>query len=311
MPTDPITDLLDREEAVRVPSELIDLACPLLRELVNHGTVTYERCQRSARGDEDEDLPVQLSYLHIIEMADAIEVLLSNGCTYPAQPLLRSMFEALVAIEYMTERDYTRRSYAWMVGYVHGRLARYRRLNPATAAGRELREALAGDRITAPFEAVRQEDAQPATENLERLLARSQYRDAEAEYQSVKKRRKRGNPTWHSLYDGPSSTRDLARHVGKLGLYVILYGPWSTVTHGADVSHWLTRTDEGTPAIYQLRNPLEFKSTAQWAVHFVLDATRLVNRKYTPYQKLDRWYRKDIQERYVRLTNVNVTLADA
>ena len=59
MPSEEYRDLLDRELSKAAAKDQIDLACPLLTELVNHATNALVRCSRaqdeSSRGGENED----------------------------------------------------------------------------------------------------------------------------------------------------------------------------------------------------------------------------------------------------------------
>ena len=72
---------------------------------------------------KERNLPLLMSYLHILEMADGIDVLLSQSCVTPAIPLLRSMFESNLGITYMLEKDTDARSYDWLVAHYRARLA--------------------------------------------------------------------------------------------------------------------------------------------------------------------------------------------
>ncbi len=80
---------------------LIDAACPLLRELVNHATLVYVRCSRAPDRDriagENEGLAPAVLYQQIIELTDSLEVLMSESCVNGAVPLLRSAFEAILS----------------------------------------------------------------------------------------------------------------------------------------------------------------------------------------------------------------------
>ena len=100
MTTEPLKTLLDRELSKADAKEVISIASPLLQELVNYSTNAFARCATSTTGKENEDLATLLLYLHIIEMIDGVEVLLSQSCAIPAIPLVRSSFEALIRDNY-------------------------------------------------------------------------------------------------------------------------------------------------------------------------------------------------------------------
>ena len=101
-----------------------------MQEAINYATNAFQRCQESSKGAPDEDLPVLVSYLHIIEITDGIENLITNSCSGPIIPLLRSEFEAMITIDYILEADYSHRAFAWLVGYVYQRLSQYELFDP-------------------------------------------------------------------------------------------------------------------------------------------------------------------------------------
>src|ERR1700730_13862040 len=103
MPTDEFTTLLDRKEAIREAQPVIDIACPLLRELVNFAAAAFQRCQAAPinRGEENEDLAPTILYRHMIELVDGVEVLFASSCVESAVPLVRATFEASLALKYI------------------------------------------------------------------------------------------------------------------------------------------------------------------------------------------------------------------
>ena len=64
MPTDEFLPLLDRERAVSNATPLIEAACPLLREVVNHASMAFRRCTAASDnlGGENEDLAPFILY---------------------------------------------------------------------------------------------------------------------------------------------------------------------------------------------------------------------------------------------------------
>ena len=144
MPTKPLEKLLYRELSKVAAKDVIEIASPLLQELVNFSTNAFARSASSSDGNTDEDLAVLILYLHVIEMTDAVEILVSQSCPAPAQTLLRSSFEATLYLEHILEKesDYVRRSLSWLVGYVHNRLEAYRLFSPSAPPERSIRQAL-------------------------------------------------------------------------------------------------------------------------------------------------------------------------
>ena len=303
MPTEPLKTILDRDLSKALGKQTIELAAPLLRELVNDATYVFARCHDSAKSKEDEDVPVLFSYLHIIQMTDAIETLAAEGCTAPAILPLRSSFEALLAIKYILEADSKRRASAYMVAYSHRRIRMYRLFDSDTQEGSRFVKDLntceaVGQIDIAPLK----QNAKRGIENLRNLIRKERNKDAEAEYQRLKQDRKR-EPEWHQLFGGPSNLRELAQGLNYRPMYDFLYRSWSNLAHAGDLSRFITRTKNGEAAINPIRNTDELATTASIAAWIMLEAKKLVLTKFHPGEEasVKRWYLAEIRERYLSL----------
>lgn len=307
MPTEPLLGLLNREAAKEDAEAMIQVATPLLRELVNYGTQMFNRCQAASTGNENEDLAVLMLYLHIIEMADAISVLVSESCATAAKPLVRSMFETLLYMEYILEKEYVRRSLSWLVEYVHNRLSSYEVVEPSTGAGQEFQAILADDKVASGIIIPAQIQARVprAIDNLENFLARPDIQPIETEYQLCKKRKRR-RPNWYSLFGGPGNLRELALYLKRGGEYQIQYRDWSSISHPQDLSRFISRTEEGIPAFKALRNPEELASIGSTTASLMLNATRLLAAKFLPNEDIAEWYKREVRQRYFSLLGVKV-----
>ena len=98
MPTDSHPAILDRDLSVAGARPAIELVTNTLGEVINYSTWALVRCQASGTGEADEGLAPLTLYRHLIEMTDGIEVLLGRCCPGPAIPLLRSSYEARLAL---------------------------------------------------------------------------------------------------------------------------------------------------------------------------------------------------------------------
>jgi hypothetical protein len=303
MPTEPLRTILDRDLSKALAKQTIELAVPLLRELVNDATYAFARCHDSAKGKEDEDVPVLFSYLHIIQMTDAIETLVAEGCTAPAILPLRSSFEALLAIKYILEADSKRRASAYMVAYSHRRIRMYKLLDSDTQEGRDFVKDLSTDEALRQIDiAALKQHTKRAMENLGNLIRKERNKNAEAEYQRLKQDRKR-EPEWYQLFGGPSNLRELAQRLNYRARYDLLYRSWSNLAHAGELSRFITRTRNGEPAINPIRNTGELATTACFAAWIMLEAKKLVLAKFHPGEEasVKRWYLAEIRERYLSL----------
>jgi hypothetical protein len=304
MPTKPLESLLYRELSKADAREVIEVASPLLQELVNYGTNLVARCMDSARGEENENFAVPMLYLHIIEMADGVECLIAQSCAEPAWPLIRSQLEALLAINYILEpgADYVQRSLSWLAAYAHNRISYYENLDPSTRNGQRYQQALASDvvmqRVTSPPTA----QVQAAIANMQALLARPQFQAIEAEFQRLQARGRR-HVQWYELFGGPQNLRMLARHLKQEARYDLLYGPLSAIAHAHDVSRFIGRTAQGESGLVRLRNPAAIRDVAKSAASYTMEATRLVLTKFRAGEKdaFAAWYMREVQERFLGL----------
>lgn len=301
MPTIPFEPLLNRDLRKMEAKEIIETVCPLLQEEINYATNAFQRCQESMKGmSPDEPLPILVSYHHIIGMTDGIEVLLSQSCVIPSIPLLRSSFEALLTMQYITKEDSKKRSFSWLVLNLHNRLKRYDLLDLSHVKGKEFKLALAKEGLdkSLNFELL---DVTKAKNNLQSLLSNPNYSIAEEEYQ--RRKLKAHNVNWYSFYGGPPNLRELAKYLNRESEYDFLYRYWSDIIHVGALSHFLTRTNVGSPAFKAIRYNNELKQIGQVSSIFIIDATRLMIKKYCggEEQGFTNWYITEIRDRFLKL----------
>lgn len=305
MPTKPLESLLYREFQKAAVKEIINVASPVLKELVNHATNAFMRCQDSPSG-RDVDLPVLICYLHVIEMTDGLEELISQSCAVPAIPLLRSSFEALLAIRYILMADYQRRSFAWLVTNIHDQIIRYEMLDPNHARGKEFQAALAKDEYVSHIKLPMtiDDDLVKKINRLESVLTKSSYVEAEYEYQILRQKIS-GRPNWYSFWRGPTSLEQLSNEVGMAGFYQFLYRHWSRIAHAFDYSRFIKRGTQGQHFFQPLRDPNLVKEVSSFGSSFLLDATKKVIDKFRPGEKtsIAKWYEREIRNNYFKLTS--------
>lgn len=81
--------LLDRDRAVKDAQPLAGIVTGILRERINFATKVYMACQEASIDEECVDFGIAMLYLHIIEMADAIGILLDQSSVTPISNALR------------------------------------------------------------------------------------------------------------------------------------------------------------------------------------------------------------------------------
>ena len=302
MPTQPLESILYRELSIANARDIIQVVSPLLQELVNYSTNMFARAATSA-GNGPENTATLLLYLHIIEMTDGIEILVSQSCPVPAIPLLRSSFEALLGIEYILEEQYENRSLAWLVEFIHKRLSLYQSYDPTTPEGRKLQKTLSEDEIGSSVTLSYPTEFDDFRSNYERLLNSPQFQPVQREFQKCKKENKGRMPNWYQLF-GPASPQkspinleQLATHVNNGGMYEILYRMWSSIQHAHEPARFLTTTSRGTQAIRQLRNPNQIIEVTNFAEVFIVKATGLILQKFRAGEEKSffDWYQREVK----------------
>lgn len=298
MPTDSLDSILYRDLAIAQARPVIDVAIPLLEELVNFGTHALMRCATSAQGEENEDVAAMSLYRHVIEMTDGVAVLISQSCAYPSIPLVRSAFEALISIDYIIENDgtYVTRSLSWLVGYMHQRIRMYELLDPTTTRGQGFQQAISTDDFVQAIPLPEKADIDSAIANLQSLLATPQFATIDGDFRALQ-----GRKYWYRLYGGPNDLRELAHRVGKSALYDFMYRHWSRVSHAQDFEPFVAKAADGQGAIRPIRDPGEMKNSANFAATIFLTATIAMIRKFRPGEDIATWYEREVRPRYVRI----------
>lgn len=299
MPTKPLESVLYRELSRAEAAGTIELASGLLQELVNYASNALVRCATSSEAQPLQDYALLCLYRHIMEMVDAVEILTAQACAVPAMPLVRSAFEAVISMEYIVEAvgDYRARSLAWLVDYVHQRLASYELLDPSTARGSEFRHALAHDEVAGAVSLPLPAEVGVAILNLKELLAQPEVALVDERLRQLGKPRR-----WYRLSGGPSDLRELARHVGRGGQYDVLYRQWSRVVHAQDFSRFFVKIPVGQGELRGIRDTRELKQVASFAANYMLRATFILLTKFRPGENPRAWYEREVRQRYRQLS---------
>jgi len=304
MSTQPVLQIIPRTPANPNVSKVLGRFADLIDETVNFGSHVLKWHLESAQGG-DENVPITLSFRHILELLDAVSINIRNSLVDPSKLLLRGALECYFGVAYMLKADTKRRAMAFMASYVNQRLKTYRKLDPTTQQGKEFRRLLKKDPIAANMIiSIPTPVVQAAIANLETLLKKPAYKDANDEYNRLKKTNSK-NPYWYSLYGGPSNIEKLADHLNMQASYHILYRQWSNSTHGTDIIQGnISRSPSGETSIHQLRLPKEPEVLTVLAVSIALKLFRLFIARYAPHKSTEykSWYTREIRPTYLRLT---------
>ena len=292
MPTEPFEQLFNPELSKAAAKERIAAAVALIAEIRNYGHALFARCGYRPEGG-DENVAILFLYYHLLEMLDAVGILIAESAPIPAELQVRAILEALISLSFILKADTSKRGHADLACAFAERIRFYETLDPSTPAGQRYRQALASDPNCAW---VRPETPRPeAIDNLKSGLARPGYAEAYSEYQRLSARRP---AQWYQLFGGPNTLRELAREVGREGAYEGLYGEWSILGHAKDaLLRHLTEGQGGGPAVRPIRNPETIPPTVSHAISFALEATRLMIERYRPgeWTRYWEWYIREVR----------------
>lgn len=255
-------------------------------ECVRYLVEVYQTCERTKAPQQDyHHAPVFLLVRHLMEMLDGVGVLISKGCSEPCRPLLRSGFEAYLGILYILEKDSFQRGLSYLVWHAHKRIKLFRKLDSTEQSGKEFRKELQSDPLCKhiPIPAL---DYKTMIARLEGMLQQMDYRAVEMEWQDTKKRLN-GDPEWYALFGGPRNIRELAKRLGHIGWYELLYRGWSDVTHAGSGLLNVKVDEEGDRVLRPLRHPDGLQFAALLSSHFVRETAGKMIERYLPERAME------------------------
>lgn len=299
MPTNPLQTVIYRELQIQRAQKFLAVATPLFQELVNYGSNALIRCATSSRRGENEDLAPLNLYRHILEMTDACEVLLASSCAIPCILLIRSSFEALMGMEFIFETEvmYVKRSLAWLLAYAYKRRSTYESMLEDSPRGKEFRAAVAKDKWTRDVPVFPQDKIQAAIDNMDKLLARPQFAEIEAEYRSFKNR-----PEWYQLFGGPPNIQQLAYRLNHHVQYDFLYRHWSAVSHAQDFSNFIAVDSTGESGVRGIRDAGSLQEVSRFAATLMVEATRILIKEFRPTEDFSTYYVREVSPLFRELS---------
>ena len=185
MPTKPYLDFIPRDVYEPEFQEILDEYSSVLEELVNFASHVAKWCTEKIHGGE-ELAPIFLSFRHIFELIDAISVLVKHSCIEPCQHLLRSIYESVLSVRYILEKDTERRGRAFMTCVWHQRINDIRKWNPEDEMHKQLLAKKRKDKSMKDRTLPKIPDVKESIKIFEELLNSEEYLESENEYQHLR-----------------------------------------------------------------------------------------------------------------------------
>ncbi len=300
--TDPIKEIHPRDLQPELEPILLEFSKGI-EEIVNFGTHILKWDIDEARGT-DENVPITMMLRHILEMLDAVSILVKNSSIDPCKPLLRGILETFLGLEYILESDTKNRALGFLIWHSHKKLKFSRKLIPGNQSYDQFKSILKKDKFLKNEKNLIQiPGLENNISNLEALISLPLYTLAEKEYQLLISSGKK-NPAWYQLFNGPENLEQLANYLNRQALYEILYRSWSGPTHGTDVlTSKLSQTPSGHAEIVQIRFAKDAQQVTQFSFSLGLLIYQMMTEKRIPNYKMNyaNWF-LTIQKLYLKLT---------
>lgn len=180
-------------------------------------------------GDEHVDSTLILLFRDYLEFLDGVSVLIRNGCSETAIPVIRTMFEYYLYIMYILQGDTKNRAVAYQVSHIKNKISSFRKTSITGIDAKRFKNILNSNvkyKIT-----VKHRDNSKIINSLLALTNEQPYNDINKAWRSTENRlntnpNKRVYIKWYSLFNGPINLKELSKKVGVIGEYEILYSPF-------------------------------------------------------------------------------------
>ena len=209
------------------------------------------------------DLAALLLFRQILEMGDAISILIRTGCINAAKPLVRSLLEYYFQLTYLLKDDEERKALQFLYHY-EMRLKEYYENLAFPQKGGSYFEKLKNDKHLKD-EDISDEQKKIYSENVKKIeavlngdenkLISEEYLRIENKKQNPKTGKKGKVSYWYELFDGPTSVEGISVQLKEAALYQFIYRSCSSYSHGEDIVHAnLESNDEDTFIVSPLRD---------------------------------------------------------
>lgn len=223
-------------------ADTLNFLADAIDQVVNIGT-HFIKWEAATGGATIEKTPLIMLNRHILEMGDAISILLRSSSVDPCKAMLRSIIETSLQIEYLL-MDPEKRGFCYMVCHHNKMMKQLKRMVGNSKEQKEYFNQLKNKSYTAiNANDFSHPNAQNDINGLLMLVNSPDYKIYQSEYirtstqkdKNGKRDKRDKNPEWYSLFGGPKSCIALAQELNRKDFYEFLYRPFSSTVHGSDL----------------------------------------------------------------------------
>ena len=300
----PNKGILDRESHEQYESLILPI-CSTIEEVIDYAANAAEECIKRIPNTiepQDDHIVILSVFFHIIEMLDGIEILISKSAVTPTHLQIRCVFEALLYLEWILQKDTKKRAHAYLVEDIHDRLALAKCMDANSERGKQLKAICNNDKYGVSFPFSNLANSSPQIDKYNNLLLKPHFKEANELFTNNTKTK----PKWYGLHGGGNSIKELADKMGRPYQYWLLYTNWSATMHGQKrVRNKLDKDG----AFKSLRDPSEIKEISIFAIHYGIEAIILMNNFYKlPSESYSMWYQNKISNKMKWLTSLEIKI---
>jgi len=279
----PLKGILDRDLEIANAQSIINQWSPYLEELCNYSSNLLGRCQNSMTGVDGTPSTLIVLYYHIIQMADGINAASSQSCFDAVIPMLRSLWEGALSIEYILQDAFARRSTAWMVCCHMNTKSFLESLDPTTVKGKSIQGVKRQDKVHQHIDFLHRPPTgiSIALRDVDQKLRKKKFKTVLDDLTSDTGKLMK----WHSIDKGPRNLEQLAYRLGKPLEYEFLYRYFSEISHAHNTTH-ATVQDQGKHFMAQMRNASGAETVYKMSTTYLINAAELIAAKLRPGEEV-------------------------
>ncbi|MCU0413687.1 MAG: DUF5677 domain-containing protein [Ignavibacteriaceae bacterium] len=315
MPTRPIEIILPSSIESKEFQDLVDLVSSILDELVSFGTQVVHWVGNNPKFRKpDVDVPLVLLSRHIVELVDAISILVKKSSIDPCKVLLRSALESMLYIKFVATEKSEDRCKAYLISYIKNKKNEYLKYKIGSQIHNEFKIKIADDFLIKeglnPFTKELNELVEIKIKNLDNWISNPIFSETIKEYNRVRKKFNR-RPPWYLLYGGAENIERLSILLNYQYLYEAVYRKWSDFVHASDViTGRIASGEEGKSSFFQIRLGNDIIEVAMFTVNITLSAYRQLIEFIVPemLSNYSAWYIREIREPFLKISRTRVKL---